>query len=134
MSLWEKLPPATHPLTPQPRVTWLSPAMPTAVRGPGPLDRDHLSPKEKWYLPTWFALLSTEPYKDLRPPFSSETPHPWAQPFPPHLHKLSHNWKVPAALKGAFLMVWKRKEPLQRPQGITSRDGKRTPQARPTPP
>lgn len=56
-------------------------------QGPRPLDRGHLFPKERWYWPIWFALLSTEPYKDLPLQFSSETPHPVGQPFPPHLHK-----------------------------------------------
>lgn len=43
--------------------------------------RDHLCSSGRQRLPTRFDLLPTGPWKDLPSPHSSETLHPWAQPF-----------------------------------------------------
>lgn len=77
-------------------MTWLSPAMPTAVTGPRPPGTETISVLERdGICPHGLASYPRDPRKISPPLPSSETPHPVGPALPLHLHKLSHNWKVP---------------------------------------
>lgn len=63
------------------------PVMPTAVRGPGPWTETISFPKRGGIGPYGLPSYPPSPTKTSRCSFPQRPLTPWAQPFPPHLHK-----------------------------------------------